>query len=55
MSKAYHNELPESLQEKFNMYVQLYTRQKYTFSVHRAHTKVKSMYSVHRCRDLDSE
>ena len=39
--KAYRNELPDSLQEMFNMYVQIYdTRQKYTVSVHRAHTNV---------------
>ena len=44
MFKAYHNELPDSLQTMFNLYVQIYdTRQKYTFSVHRAHTNVKSM------------
>ena len=44
MFKAYHNELPDSLQEMFNLHVQIYdTRQKYTFSVHRAHTNVKSM------------
>ena len=44
MFKAYHNELQESLQEMFNLHVQIYdTRQKYTFSVHRAHTNVKSM------------
>ena len=44
MFKAYHNELPDSLQEMFNLHVQIYdTRQKYTFSVHRAHANVKSM------------
>ena len=45
MFKAYHNELPNNLQEMFNLHVQIYdTRQKYNFSVHRAHTNVKSMY-----------
>ena len=44
MFKAYHNELPNNMQEMFNLHVQIYdTRQKYTFSVHRAHTNVKSM------------
>ena len=44
MFNAYHNELPDSLQIMFNLYVQLYdTRQKSTFTVHRAHTNVKSM------------
>ena len=44
MFKASHNELPDSLPEMFNLYVQIYdTRQKYTSSVHRAHTNVKSM------------
>ena len=44
MFKAYHNELPDSLQKMFDLYVQIYdTRKKYTFSVHRAHTNVKSM------------
>ena len=44
MFKAYHNELPDSLQGMFNLHVQIiYTRQKYTCSVHRAHTNVKSM------------
>ena len=44
MFKAHHNELPDSLQEMFNLHVHIYdTRQKYTFSVHRAHTNVKSM------------
>ena len=39
MFKAYHNELPDSLQEMFNLHVQIYdTRHKYTFIVHRAHT-----------------
>ena len=40
MFKVYHNELPDSLQKMFNLYD---TRQQYTFSVHRAHTNVKSM------------
>ena len=36
MFKAYHNELPDSLQKMFNLYVQIYdSRQKYTFSVQR--------------------
>ena len=44
MFKAYHNELPGSLQKMFNLHVQKYdTRPKYTFSVHRAHTNIKSM------------
>ena len=44
MFKAYHNELPGSLQKMFNLHVQKYdTRHKYTFSVHRAHTNIKSM------------
>ena len=44
MFKAYHNVLPDSLQKMFNLRVQIYdTRQKCTFSVHRAHTNVKSM------------
>ena len=44
MFKAYHNVLPDSLQKMFNLRVQIYdTRQKCTFTVHRAHTKVKSM------------
>ncbi len=44
MFKANHNDLPDSLQEMFNLYVQIFdTRQKYTFSVHRAYTNVKSM------------
>ena len=44
MFKAYHNVLPDSLHKMFNLRVQIYdTRQKCTFSVHRAHTNVKSM------------
>ena len=44
MFKAYHNVLPDSLQKMFNLRVQIYdTRQKCTFSVHRANTNVKSM------------
>ena len=44
MFKAYHNILPDSLQKMFNLRVQIYdTRQKCTFTVHRAHTNVKSM------------
>ena len=44
MYNAYHNELPDSLQRMFNLYVQLYdTRQKSMFTVHHAHTNVKSM------------
>ena len=44
MFKAYHNVLPDCLQKMFNLRVQIYdTRQKCTFSVHRAHTNVKSM------------
>ena len=36
MFKAYHNELPDSVHIFLNLYVQIYyTRQKYTFSVHR--------------------
>ena len=47
MFKAYHNELPGSLQKMFNLHVQKYdTRHKYTFSVHRAHTNIKSIYGV---------
>ena len=44
MFKAYHNVLPDSLQKMFTLRVQIYdTRQKCTFTVHRAHTNVKSM------------
>ena len=44
MFKAYHNVLPDSLQKMFTPRVQIYdTRQKCTFTVHRAHTNVKSM------------
>ena len=44
MFKAYHNVLPDSLQKMFNLRVQIYdTRQKCTFTVHRAHTNVTSM------------
>ena len=44
MFRAYHNELPGSLQKMFNLHVQKYdTRHKYTCSVHRAHTNIKSM------------
>ena len=41
MFKAYHNVLPDSLQKMFNLRVQIYeTRQKCTFTVHRAHTNM---------------
>ena len=45
MFKAYHNILPDSLQKMFTLRVQIYydTRQTCTFTVHRAHTNVKSM------------
>ena len=44
MFKAYHNVLPDSLQFFLNLRVQIYdTRQKCNFTVHRAHTNVKSM------------
>ena len=44
MFKAYHNVIPDSLQQNFKLRVQIYgTRQKCTFRVHRAHSNVKSM------------
>ena len=53
MFKAYHNELPDGLQKMFNLCVQIYdTRQKYTFSVHRARTNVNrcaSQYMAWNC------
>ncbi len=53
MFKAYLNELPDSLQTMFHLYVQIYdTRQKYTFSVQRAHTNVKSMGHLNIWRDI---
>ena len=53
MFKAYHNELPDSLQEMLNLHVQIYyTRQKYTFSVRRADTNVKSMCISIYCVNL---
>ena len=44
--KAYHNALPNSLQNMFKLYVSTYnirTRQRDTFRSHRARTNIKSM------------